>query len=136
MSAKSSKDRASLCAFSFSDGRECRIPRHKQNSRYCFTHARKARHLEEADEVAQEIVEPISGNLISSASMTQSLVRLFAAVAEGRIPPKQASALAKVSSVLIKSIEASNHEFRTVFIPTYWAQLVRCKVCPSWLSHF
>jgi hypothetical protein len=55
MSAKSSKDRASLCAFSFSDGRRCRALRHKPNSRYCLAHARKVRHLEEADEVAQEI---------------------------------------------------------------------------------
>jgi hypothetical protein len=125
MSAKSSKDRASLCAFSFSDGRQCRIPRHKANSRYCLAHARKIRHLEEADEVANEILEPISGSFISSAALTQSLVHLFAAVAEGRIPPKQASALAKVSSVLMKSIDASNDEFQTVFIPSYWAQLVR-----------
>jgi hypothetical protein len=125
MSAKSSKDRASLCAFSFSDGRQCRIPRHKRNSRYCFAHARKARHLEEADEIAQQILEPLSGSFVSSASMTQSLVHLYAAVTEGRIPPKQAAALAKVSSVLMKSIDASNHEFQTVFIPTYWAQLVR-----------
>ena len=72
MSAKSSKDRASLYAFSFSDGRQCRIPRHKANSRYCLAYARKARHLEEADEVAQEIIEPISGSFISSASLVLS----------------------------------------------------------------
>lgn len=125
MSAKSSKDRASLCAFSFSDGRQCRALRHKPNSRYCLPHARKARHIEEADEVAQEILEPISGNFVSSASLTQSLVHLFAAVAEGRISPKRASALAKVSGILMKSIDASSLEFRTVFIQTYWAQLVR-----------
>jgi hypothetical protein len=125
MSAKSSKDRASLCAFSFSDGRRCRALRHKPNSRYCLAHARKVRHLEEADEVAQEILEPISGNFVSSASLTQSLVHLFAAVAEGRIPPRRASALAKVSGILMKSIDPSSQEFRTVFIQTYWAQLVR-----------
>lgn len=125
MSAKSSKDRVSLCAFSFSDGRQCRIPRHKPNSRYCFAHARKHRHLEEADEVAQEILNPLSGSFVSSASMTQSLIHLYAAVTEGRFPPKQAAALAKVSSVLMKSIDASSHEFRTVFIQTYWSQLVR-----------
>ena len=125
MSAKSSKDRASLCAFTSSDGRQCRIPRHKRNSRYCFAHARKHRHLEEADEVAREILEPLSGSFVSSASMTQSLIHLYAAVTEGRFPPKQAAALAKVSSVLMKSIDASSHEFRTVFIPSYWAYLVR-----------
>jgi len=125
MSAKSSKDRASLCAFSFSDGRQCRALRHQRNSRYCLPHARKIRHLEDADEVAQEILSPLSGSFVSSASLTQSLVHLFAAVAEGRIPPKRASALAKVSGILMKSIDASSHEFRTVFIQTYWAQLVR-----------
>jgi hypothetical protein len=125
MSTKSSKDRASLCAFSFSDGRQCRALRHKPNSRYCLPHARKTRHIEEADEVAQEILEPISGNFVSSASLTQSLVHLFAAVAEGRIPPKRASALAKVSGILMKSIDASSHEFRAVYISSYWAQLVR-----------
>ena len=125
MSAKSSKDRASLCAFSFSDGRQCRALRHKPNSRYCFAHARKIRHLEEADEIANSILEPISGSFISVSSLTQSLVNLFSAVAEGRIAPKQASALAKVSTILLKSVQASNDEFRTVFIPTYWAQLVR-----------
>jgi hypothetical protein len=119
MSAKSSKDRATLCAFSFSDGRQRRSLRHKPNSRYCLPHARKARHPEEADEVASEILEPISGNFVSASALTQSLVSLFSAVAEGRIGPKQASALAKVSTVLMKSIDAASHEFRSVYIPSY-----------------
>jgi hypothetical protein len=102
MSAESSKDRASLCAFCFSDGRQCRALRHKPNSRYCLPHVRKTRHLEEADEVAKEILSPVSSNFVSASALTQSLVQLYSAIAEGRIPPKHTSALAKVSTVLMK----------------------------------
>jgi hypothetical protein len=41
MSTNRSKDRASLCSFTFADGRHCRIPRQVGHPYLCAFHARK-----------------------------------------------------------------------------------------------
>jgi hypothetical protein len=41
MSTNHSKDRASLCAFTFADGRQCRSPRRNSHPYLCTFHARK-----------------------------------------------------------------------------------------------
>ena len=41
MSTNRSKDRASLCSFTFADGRQCRMPRREGHPYLCAFHARK-----------------------------------------------------------------------------------------------
>ncbi len=124
MSAHSSKDDPSLCAFTFSDGRQCRMLRSSRTSKYCFHHERKLRHLRESDKTASDIWEPLAGNFVPATALTHSLTRVFRAVAEGRIDPKSATALARVASTLLKSITASSAEFQECYIEEYWRQLV------------
>ena len=57
MSTNPSKDRASLCYFSFADGRQCRTPRSPAHPHFCVQHARKE---------AQEVAAQKAGNDISS----------------------------------------------------------------------
>jgi len=125
MSSNNSKDRASLCAFTFSDGRQCRMLRKSKKSRYCFDHERKLRHLREADETAANLCEPFIGDFVPAAALTQSLTRVYHAVAEGRLDPKCATALARVASTLLKSIDAASDEFQQCYLDGYWCQLVR-----------
>ncbi len=41
MSSIRPQDRASLCTFTFADGRRCRTPLSSSHPRLCFDHARK-----------------------------------------------------------------------------------------------
>jgi hypothetical protein len=100
------------------------MPRKSKKSRYCFDHERKLRHLREADETASDICEPIAGDFVPATALTHSLTRVFRAVAEGRLDPKSATALARIASALLKSINASSAEFQACYLDDYWRQLV------------
>jgi len=136
MSSNNSKDRASLCTFAYSDGRQCRMLRSSRKSKYCFFHERKLRHIEEVDDATADLFDPISGGFVTAIGLSQSVSRLFAAVAEGRLDPKQANALARVAEILLKTIYSSTEEFRGSFKESYWNQLVRqsCGKLPEYVA--
>ena len=119
-----SNDLASRCTFLYSDGRKCRMLRSSRKSKLCLHHERKLAHLREADDTASHICEPLAGSFVPATALTQSLTRVFRAAAEGRISPKSATALARVASTLLKSIDASSLEFRDCYVKDYWRQLV------------
>jgi len=125
MPSNNSKDRASLCNFTFADGRQCRMLRHSKKSRYCYDHERKLRYLREADKTAADLCEPFSGDFVPATALTHSLTRVYRAAAEGRLDSKSASALARVASALLRSIRESNNEFKSCYRLGYWMQLVR-----------
>ena len=132
----SSNDNSSSCAFTYSDGRQCRMLRSSRKSQFCFHHERKLRHLKEADDAAIDLFDPISGGFVTATALSQSVSRLFAAVAEGRLDPKQANALARVAEILLKAISSSTAEFRGSFRESYWSQLVRqsCGSLPEYVA--
>jgi hypothetical protein len=124
MPKRTTQNRASSCAFTSAHGRQCTMPR-ATSSEYCYHHDRKLRYSKEAEEAALEIFEPISGNFIPAHALTESLARLFARVADGRISPNQASAMSKVADVMLRSISRSTSEFKDCFRPSYFQQLLR-----------
>jgi hypothetical protein len=115
MTKRLSEDRASSCAFTSSDGRQCRMPRSSRDDKYCLHHERTMRRLLEADFTAANIADPLSRNFISGTSLNQSLARLFSAIADGRIPPKTAAQLISLSKLLLKSIPMAKTEFSLAF---------------------
>jgi hypothetical protein len=124
MPKRTAQNRASSCVFTSSHGRQCTMPR-ATNSEYCYHHDRKLRYSKEAEQAALEIFEPISGNFIPAHALTESLARLFARVADGRISPSQATAMSKVADVLLRSVSHSTAEFRSSYREGYFQQLVR-----------
>jgi hypothetical protein len=125
MSTKHSQDHASSCAFAYSDGRHCRMPRRSKGSKYCTVHERKLRILNETDDVAAEIYAPINQSFIPASALSVSLARVFAAVASGRVSAKNATAISRVADTLLKTISASTDEFRRCYREGYWMQVVR-----------
>jgi hypothetical protein len=124
MPANASDDRAPVCAFVYSDGRTCRMLPASSKSQFCFYHERKLRNVREADYTAAEICEPLSHDFVPATALTQSLTRAFRAVAEGRIDAKSASALARLASTLLKSIDKSSAEFQECYKDEFWRQLI------------
>jgi len=126
MSANNSEDRASLCAFAYSDGRHCRMLRSSSKSKYCLHHERKLRHLRQADATASDVAAPLSHDFVSGTSLNYSLTRLFSAIADGRVPPKTAIPLINLSKILLKTIPMANREYLMAFRGFHcWDRLVR-----------
>src|SRR3974377_686590 len=104
----SSKDSdVSRCAFTSSDGRQCRMLRAYADVQFCPHHRRKLRNFRDSDRLVDDLFAPISRGFITAASLSQSMARLFAAVAAGRIGPKSAVAVTHVADTLLKSIAVS-----------------------------
>src|SRR5712692_8706218 len=100
MSTLSSKDRLTLCTFTFADGRRCRTPRQPAvagqpgHPHLCFFHARKEAQARAADQVGRDVSGFLSGSYLSACDLNSALARLFAAVAQGNIKPRTAATLA------------------------------------------
>jgi hypothetical protein len=56
-----SEDRASLCSFTFADGRRCRIPRRQGHPYLCTFHARREAQIFAGEKVGEEIARYLSG---------------------------------------------------------------------------
>src|SRR5207244_1350742 len=83
MSTMYAKDRASLCTFTFVDGRRCRTPRQSGHPQFCCFHARKQAQVEAAEQLGRDFAYFFSGDYFSACDLAAALGRLFAAVATG-----------------------------------------------------
>src|SRR5260370_7385265 len=83
---RTATDDSHLCLFSFSDGRQCRMLRHKDHSTLCIFHARAERQLIEADKLGREIAAPPSGEYLTAVDANHVLGNLFAARAPTPLP--------------------------------------------------
>jgi hypothetical protein len=88
MSTNRSEDRASLCSFTFVDGRRCRMPRRAGHPYLWAFHARKEAQALAGQQAAEEIAYHLSGSYVSACDLSSALGRLFSAVAQGQINPK------------------------------------------------
>ncbi len=125
MSTIPSKDRVSLCSFSFIDGRHCRTPRSDNHLYLCTFHARKEAQAEAAQQVGRDLSTYFSGNYLSACDLSSALGHLISAVAQGHLKPKIATTLAYLSQTLLQSIHLSRHEYINAFGATSWREVIR-----------
>jgi hypothetical protein len=104
------QDRASLCSFTFADGRRCRTPLSSRHPRLCFDHARKEAQAHPADQTDSDLSFFFCGDYVSAHDLSAAIARLLPQVTHGQIKPKTASALACLSQTLMKTIQLSQHE--------------------------
>jgi hypothetical protein len=115
MSTLSSKDRASLCTFTFADGRRCRTPRQSGHPQFCCFHARKQGQLEATGQLGRDFTFLLSGEYFSACDLAAALGRLFAAVVRGDVKPRAAATLAYLAQTLNQTIQAAQHEYINAF---------------------
>ena len=125
MSTTRSKDRSSLCSFTFVDGRQCRIPRQTGHPYLCAFHARKEAQALAGDEAGKEIAYHLSGSYVSACDLSSALGRLFAAVAQGQVKPKTASTLAYLGQTLVQALPLAQHEYVNAYGPNSWRETIR-----------
>ena len=125
MSTIPSKDRASLCLFTFADGRRCLTPRTSAHPHLCTYHARKESQAQAAQKVGRHLGTYFSGHYLSACDLSSALGHLFSAVAQGQIKTKTASTLAYLSQTLLQSIHLAQHEYINAFGANSWRQTIR-----------
>jgi hypothetical protein len=124
MSTNRSKDRSSLCSFTFADGRQCRTPR-AAHPYLCVFHARKDAQALAAEAAGQDIAYHLSGDYVSACDLNSALGRLFSAVAQGHVKPKTASTLAYLGQTLVQNLHLAQAEYINAFGTNYWRETIR-----------
>jgi hypothetical protein len=125
MSTNRSKDRSSLCSFTFADGRQCRTPRQVGHPYLCAFHARKEAQAFAGQKAAEEIAYHLSGHYVSACDLSSAMGRLFSAVAQGQIKPKTASTLAYLAQSIVQNLHLAQHEYINAFGTNTWRETIR-----------
>jgi len=111
MPSLSSKDRVSLCRFTFDDGRTCRAPRISTSPDFCFYHAKKEAQLRANENLAEDLVYFFSGDYLSANDLNTALSRVFVAVARGDLKPRAARTLAYLAQTMLQTLHLAQNEF-------------------------
>jgi hypothetical protein len=120
-----SKDRSSLCSFTFVDSRRCRMPRRAGHPYLCAFHARKEAQALAGQKAAEDIAYHLSGGYISACDVSSALGRLFSAVALGQIKPKTASTLAYLAQTIAQNLHLAQDEYINAFGTSTWRETIR-----------
>jgi hypothetical protein len=124
MSTNRSNDRASLCSFTFADGRHCRTPR-AAHPYLCAFHARKDAQALAGEKAGKDIAYHLSGSYVSACDLSSALGRLFSAVAQGQLKPKTASTLAYLGQTLVQALPIAQSEYINAFGTNHWRETIR-----------
>ena len=124
MSTNRSNARASLCSFTFTDGRRCRTPR-SAHPYLCAFHARKDAQALAAEAAGKDIAYHLSGAFVSACDLSSALGRLFSAVAQGQVKPKTASTLAYLAKSLVQTLPLAQHEYINAYDTDTWRDTIR-----------
>jgi len=116
-------DESSLCQFSFADNRTCRMFRQHDHPSLCVFHARAERQIVESDRLGSELAASLTGGLMTATDINFVLSKLFKAIAQNRIPPRNAANLAFVGKLLLLSLDKIKSEFSFEYDFEEWKKM-------------
>jgi hypothetical protein len=128
MSTIRSKDRASLCTFTFADGRRCRSPRSSGHPHLCYSHALKQSQASAGVAIGNRILNRLSGSYLSACDLTNALGQIFSGVAQGSIKRKTAGTLAYLGQTMVNSIQLAQDEYINAFGTNQWRNTIYSSV--------
>ncbi len=112
------------CQFETSDGRRCRMPRHPAHSALCPFHARDEMQLLESQSLGAEISASITGEFMTSTDINFVLGKLFTALAQNRIPPRNAAILAYIGQLMLHSLRGVKKEYPFTYNYEAWNNML------------
>lgn len=124
MSTLRSKDRASLCTFTFADARRCRTPRFSGHPHLCYFHALKESQANTALTIGRNIGHRFSRSYLSACDLTSALGQVFSGVTQGSVKRKTAATLAYLGQTMLNSIQVAQHEYINTFGANRWRDTI------------
>jgi hypothetical protein len=121
--SRNASDESTLCQFSFADGRTCRMLRQPGHPTLCVFHARAERQILESDRLGSELAATFTGKFMTATDINFALGKLYQAIAQNRIPPRNAANLAFVAKLLLLSLDKLNNEFRFEYEFEQWIRM-------------
>ncbi len=112
-----------LCQFQFADGRTCRMLRTADHPSLCIFHARAEQQIIESDLLGSELAASITGQFMTATDINFVLGKLFKAVAQNRIPPRNAATLAFVAKLLLVSLRDLKQEYKFQYEFEAWKEM-------------
>ncbi|MGH9744405.1 MAG: hypothetical protein ACRD51_18850 [Candidatus Acidiferrum sp.] len=111
---------SALCQFSFADGRRCRMLHSDGHPSLCLFHARAEQQLLESHQLGAEIASTISGEFSTATDINFVLGKLFTAVAQNRVPTRNAALLAYIGQLMLHSLSGVKEEFKFHYTFEQW----------------
>ena len=116
-----------LCQFPFNDGRRCRMLRYPGHPCLCVFHARAEAQLLETVRLGGELSQTVSGDFMTATDINHALGRLYTAVAEDRIPIRNANTLARIGSTMLRTVPTIKTEFPFSYTFDQWQERLRTR---------
>jgi len=113
-----------LCQHTDAAGRRCRMPRAAGHSFFCFYHGHREEQDLHAGQIGAEILG-VFGELRTATAINHALARLFAALAQNRIPVRRAAVLGYIAQLLQHGLGSVRHETESVIGRNAWNESVR-----------
>ena len=120
--SRSAVNDSNLCQFPFADGRRCRMLRHSGHDSLCIFHARAEGQLIESRRLGTELSQTVSGDFMTATDINHALGRLYTAVAEDRIPIRNANTLARIGSTMLRTVPTIKTEFPFSYTFDQWQE--------------
>ncbi len=112
------------CQFETSDGRRCRMLRHNGHPTLCLFHARDEMQLLESQRLGAEISASVTGEFMTSTDINFVLGKLFTALAQNRIPPRNAAVLAYIGQLMLHSLPGVKREYPFTYNYETWNNML------------
>jgi hypothetical protein len=117
-------DSPNRCAFETSDGRRCRMLRHRDHPSLCIFHARDEMQLLESARLGSELSASISGNFLTATDVNFVLGKLFKALAQKRISHREAATLAYIGQLMLHSHHNVKREYQFEYQFEQWKRML------------
>ncbi|HKV26143.1 MAG TPA: hypothetical protein VJN93_16225 [Candidatus Acidoferrum sp.] len=114
---------STLCQFAFADGRRCRMLRRGHPS-LCPVHARAEQQLLESQQLGSEISATLTGEFLTATDINFVLGKLFTAVAQNRLPARNAALLAYIGQLLLHSLSGVKNEYKFQYEFEQWQRFL------------
>src|SRR6266849_1556013 len=112
------------CQFETSDGRRCRMLRHNGHPAFCLFHAHDEMQLLESERLGSEIASSITGEFMPATDINFVLGKLFTALAQNRIPPRDAAVLAYIGQLMLHSLPGVKREYPFHYKYEVWNKML------------
>jgi hypothetical protein len=98
--------------------------RHPDHPCLCIFHARGESQLVETERLGTELGETLTGDFLSATDINHAMGRLYIAVAQDRIPIRNANTLARIGGTLLRTVDRVKTEFTFKYSFDQWKKMV------------